>query len=392
MRYNSWLVPRPCCEDRSSVKEKEREKVSKQTMKGIDPSLSLQLVTCRCILTPICWSSRVKRTRFLRYLVTLNMTSSHHSPEFDGFIKTIQFDELCAIATSLRGGTEGGENAIFELIFSDDVTWMARIPLSYSCFQPEELTGSYAATLKFLKTHSSIPVPEVYGYQFHSDPSNKVNASYLLMERLPGHPLPVLEQKSLTADPDPKELALANKVHEQLTDFILQLASFKFDGIGSLREDPNGDFFVAPFVDSTGTAFPKHKVVIYEKLDFSQRGPFHSTSEWYRAVAQLNRQFSLTNPEEEARAEAVGDHELLSEFSDRVVLKEYDHGPFVIHHNDLTVQNILVGTVNIQNQIPLSHPCTIYPGRPRLQHNWHPGFPGNHRPPHIPLRHAVPLL
>lgn len=90
----------------------------------------------------------------------------------------------------------GRRNAIFQLIFSDDVTWLARIPLSYSCFQPEILTGSYAATLKSLKKHSSIPVPEVYGYQF---PSNKANASYLLMERLPGHPLPVLEQESLTA-------------------------------------------------------------------------------------------------------------------------------------------------------------------------------------------------
>ena len=168
------------------------------------------------------------------------------------------------------------------------------------------------------------------------------------MERLPGHPLPVLEQESLTADPDPKELALANKVHEQLTDIILQLASFKFNGIGSLQEDSNGDFFVAPFVDFTGTAFPKHRVVIYNvKLDLSQRGPFHSTSEWYRAIAQLNRQLSLTDPEEEARAEAVGDYELLSEFSDHVVLKEYDHGPFVIHHNDLTVQNILVSNITL---------------------------------------------
>lgn len=100
-----------------------------------------------------------------------------------------------------------------------------------------------------------------------------------------------------------------------------------------------------------------------EKLGPNQRGPFHSNSEWYRAITQLNRQFSLTDPEEEARAEAVGDYELLSEFSDRAVLKEYDNGPFVIHHNDLTVQNILVCAVNIQNRIPLSHPCTIYPGR-----------------------------
>lgn len=73
------------------------------------------------------------------------MDGSHsHSPEFGGFIRTIQFDELCDVATSLRGGlscqlgshTEGGENAIFELIFSDDVTWMARIPLPIHVSSP----------------------------------------------------------------------------------------------------------------------------------------------------------------------------------------------------------------------------------------------------------------
>lgn len=65
-----------------------------------------------------------------------------------------------------------------------------------------------------------------------------------------------IPQESLTAEPDPRELALANKVHEQLTDIILQLASFKFDDIGSLRDNSNGEFFVTPFVDSTGAAFP----------------------------------------------------------------------------------------------------------------------------------------
>lgn len=63
---------------------------------------------------------------------------------------------------------------------------MARIPLPYSCYQLEEVSASYAATLKCLKKHTSIPVPEVFGYQPKSDPGNKTNVTYILMERLSG--------------------------------------------------------------------------------------------------------------------------------------------------------------------------------------------------------------
>lgn len=114
-----------------------------------------------------------------------------------------------------------GFNVVYELVFSDDVVWMARIPLPYNCFLPEEVTVSYAATLKYLKKNSSIPVPAVFAYCLQSDPENMVNASYILMEKLPGHPLPTLERLDL--DIDPNHVKLAKKVHEQLTDIIFEL-------------------------------------------------------------------------------------------------------------------------------------------------------------------------
>lgn len=44
------------------------------------------------------------------------------------------------------------------------------------------------------------------------------------MERMNGHPLDCIERRSSDATPD--ELAKAKKVHEQLTDIILQLGKF----------------------------------------------------------------------------------------------------------------------------------------------------------------------
>jgi hypothetical protein len=114
-----------------------------------------------------------------------------------------------------------GYNVIYNLAFEDGIVWMARIPLPYTCFQPEEISASFAATMRYLKKHSSVPVPQVFDFCIQSDPRNKTNVTYTLMERMQGHHLPVIEQESL--EPDPKGLAMAKKVHEQLTDVILEL-------------------------------------------------------------------------------------------------------------------------------------------------------------------------
>ncbi|EEP81332.1 predicted protein [Uncinocarpus reesii 1704] len=251
---------------------------------------------------------------------------------------TVQLDELCAAAARCRGGF----NVVYELIFSDDVVWMARIPLPYNCFQAEEVTASYAATLRYLKRNSAIPVPAVFAHCLQSNPDNKVNASYIIMEKLPGCPLPVIERLSL--DVDPNDLALAKKVHEQLTDVLLELASFKFSQIGSLREDPEGNFVVGPYIDPNSTAYPQHRATAYKSLDCLHKGPFSSVQEWYSAMAQLNRKASLDDLDEEDGDEVVADYEILASFTHKVLVKEYENGPFVLNHNDLTVQNILVRT------------------------------------------------
>lgn len=114
-----------------------------------------------------------------------------------------------------------GFNVVYELVFLGNVVWMARIPPPYNCFQAEDVSASYAAMLKYLKRHSTIPVPTVFAYCLYSSSENKVNATYILMEQLPGHQLAPLERKDF--DPDPEDLALARKLHQQLADVILQL-------------------------------------------------------------------------------------------------------------------------------------------------------------------------
>lgn len=60
-------------------------------------------------------------------------------------------------------------------------------------------------------------------------------------------------------------------------------------------------------------------------------------------MAEHNRKSALQDPEEDDRDLALAEYELLAELSDKAIVEEFEAGPFVINHNGLTVQNILVG-------------------------------------------------
>ena len=101
---------------------------------------------------------------------------------------------------------------------------------------------------------------------------------------------------------------------------------------------------------------------MYSSLEPHHRGPFSSTLDWYHSMTELNRKFALGDPEEEGdREETVADYELLAELMDTFVIKNLANGPFVINHNDLTVQNILVSV-----RIPI---LTIFKAK-RFQGRW----------------------
>ncbi|KAI9814083.1 MAG: hypothetical protein M1826_002328 [Phylliscum demangeonii] len=237
-----------------------------------------------------------------------------------------------------------GFNIIIEVIFGDPVCWLARIPLPESCHQPEEITLSYAATLKYLKIHTTIPVPCVYDYAVKSEPKNATGVSYILMEYLPGCPLPELER---SLEPSEKDRAITRKVHQQLTDLMLELATLKFDKIGSLREASDGGFFIAAFAD-TSTGDPKERASAYSKLAKEKQGPFSSISAFYEAMSDLNDVFVKEDAESEDEEEATDKELVASQYQQlrgmapKFILADYQNGPFVINHNDLTGQNILV--------------------------------------------------
>ena len=64
-------------------------------------------------------------------------------------------------------------------------------------------------------------MPQVYGYAVESDIANPTGVSYVLMEKLPGEPLPEIGGDASEASPG--DLEKVKKVHQQLANIKLQL-------------------------------------------------------------------------------------------------------------------------------------------------------------------------
>ena len=86
---------------------------------------------------------------------------------------------LCSLVTHLRNGVScfcdpsqhplgGSFNWAVCITFEDGVQWLFRCPRDGYYDPPRDirstLLASEAATLKYVKTNSNVPVPEVYAY------------------------------------------------------------------------------------------------------------------------------------------------------------------------------------------------------------------------------------
>ena len=81
---------------------------------------------------------------------------------------------------------------------------------------------------------------------------------------------------------------------------------------------------------------------MFKSLESCDRGPFSTVTSFYHAQCVLGKEHAQINPEEEDIGETVEDFETLDVMIPKFRINDYENGPFVVAHNDLTVQNILV--------------------------------------------------
>ncbi|KAI9868351.1 MAG: hypothetical protein M1813_005794 [Trichoglossum hirsutum] len=175
---------------------------------------------------------------------------------------------LCSIGPKF---VVGSKNLVKIVEFADGVKWVVKLPLPHPDIYRMDGNAtnrlaalrSEVATLKFLRTNTAIPVPEVYA--FDDGVLGQIGASCILMEYIHGTPADALFEGGKDAFGDPQQ---DEYILKQLANIHVQLAQVKFYGIGSLYEsESDGRYFVGPETE-TGT------------------GPFSAPDEYYEALCK----------------------------------------------------------------------------------------------------------
>jgi len=243
----------------------------------------------------------------------------------------IQLDAVVALATSLRDDTKckvseefwhGTNNAAFKVTFEDGVEWICRVHEEANNVSTTYTTArlnSAVATMQYIKSNSSIPVPTIHAY----DSRNTVpglGSGYIMMDFIPG----------IEVDCSPGTLCDENEiqVYEQLAQVTWELSRPRFHQIGPLYQSIQGDFYIGPFVNEQGNSF----------------GPFDTAVEFFKFKVERIRYRYTEGLKTDARSDADREraHSLLSLYEKIAAqLSDYDDGNYPLAHGDLGTHNVL---------------------------------------------------
>ncbi|KAJ5108556.1 hypothetical protein N7456_005231 [Penicillium angulare] len=194
---------------------------------------------------------------------------------------------LCRKASTLRQGvtctcdpgqrpSTGSFNWAIFVTFEDKVRWVFRSPRSRASRALEmdmKLLASEAATLRYLRSQSDIPVPEVFDYCASSN--NETGVPFILMSEAPGWPLSKVWKSTSSPQPSLDSIHKA-KILSQLGSITWKLSQLRFDKMGSLIEE-NGTFSVNECLSRGHMLHERYSLEI-------SRGPFTSEAEFYDSL------------------------------------------------------------------------------------------------------------
>ncbi|RAL05584.1 phosphotransferase family protein [Aspergillus ibericus CBS 121593] len=170
------------------------------------------------------------------------------------FVK-FDMESLCRQAVSLFSKAtkcvcivklEGNFNKAFLLTMDDGNEVIAKIPCP-NAGTPSLTTASEVATLRYLRSCTSVRVPEVFAWS--SDPGNPVGAEYIIMEKVPGI--------ALSERWEAMNMLQRYKIIDRIIEVEKELEELKFPAYGSLylrQSVPDGycHYPLPPQLDPTG--------------------------------------------------------------------------------------------------------------------------------------------
>lgn len=206
------------------------------------------------------------RERWISVQTFLEEERNSGKPTNCGSYLTQLFDKVPGIeaeASRLRNGmpchmdmehfNKGGFNIVFKVIFEDEQIWVCRIQFPDTLLYTEkqrlaheetQLKALYSqlGSMRYVKRLTKIPVPEIYGYDFSNN--NVAGAPYMFMELASGMSVRKwLEENTLGKEK-------AQEFYQQLAEIMWEFYRIRFDKIGELEFDVEGNATVGGFYDS----------------------------------------------------------------------------------------------------------------------------------------------
>ncbi|KAI1273259.1 kinase-like domain-containing protein [Xylaria sp. FL0933] len=210
--------------------------------------------------------------------------------------------------------TSGLNNLVVELEFSDHVYWIARIPHQALDDGDRISILSEIATMKIIKRHTAVPVPQVFDFETSAD--QPFGYPYVFMEYLGGR---TLSTGLATAIP----LEHHAKVASQLANVLAELQNLTFTRIGRLwcGENAGGPAEVI--------AMAWH----------SSPGPLETSFEYFYNQRQSeNREIVSMHPDDPDWLTACW---VLKTALTHILVEDRVRGPFPLCHLDLHYGNML---------------------------------------------------
>ncbi|KAI9772031.1 MAG: hypothetical protein M1840_001319 [Geoglossum simile] len=216
----------------------------------------------------------------------------------------------------------GSSNLIRIVEFEDGVKWVLKVPLPpldiYSIrTSPTSRLAALRSEVATMKANTSIPVPEIYG--FDNGSPGGIGVPCITMEYMHGTPANILLKGGREAFGPAEQ---DQYILKQMASIVVQLAEVRFTGLGSIyQNEADGEFYIGPELE-TG------------------EGPFYTARGYYNALCN-HRQTHFGMEARGSEPENLGLPQLFGHYLENI--SDMDgRGPFSLINTNFGGHNLLV--------------------------------------------------
>ncbi|OAR00013.1 hypothetical protein LLEC1_04496 [Akanthomyces lecanii] len=271
---------------------------------------------------------------------TLQPNTTHLQQTKEAFIRSIQPRAIEALAQKhnnqkpcrIFGRENGSFNVCFFLEFPDDgARWVVRVPIEPALQQAWEKLESEVATVTYIQSMTTIPVPRIHAYgkgEVLTDNENTTQM-FLISDYISGKPL-IPELLYRSARP------ARSRLFRQIFDVLLQLRELEFDTIGSLMPNAHGTPQVSHLLTFSLNELPGVRLPTFATAREFMTSQFDV----------LLQHAALPAPdftESDAKFERFAIHSLQSHF-ESLITDELNYGPFLLNiivNDELELQGVI---------------------------------------------------